>query len=112
MRQFSVRTARQFLLIKAARELKKEMEDAGLDNLKTLADADISIFLTYLNGSSSQEKARIKRDLNALQELAVTIDMILNEVTRQMPELESIMRSRQGYKESEIQKIAAFLKES
>lgn len=112
MRNFSARAAQHFLIIKAAREFKNEMEKAGLDNLKVLADAGTSILHTYLNGCSSQEKARIRRDLNTLLQMDVTIDMVLNELTRQMPELASIMESRQGYKESEIQKVMAFLKES
>jgi len=112
MTTFRARAARKFLIIKAAKEFKREMEKAGLDNLKTLADAGTSILHTYLNGCSAQEKARLRRDLNTLQELGATADMIINELTLQMPKLASIMEAKEGYKESEIQKVMAFLKES
>ncbi|MBA7706440.1 hypothetical protein ES703_115294 [subsurface metagenome] len=106
------RSAKHFLLIKAAKGFKKEIEKAGLDNLKTLADAGTSIMHTYLNGCSAQEKARIRRDLNALQQMGVTPEMLFTELTRQMPVLAPIMEGREGYKESEVQKVTAFLKES
>ncbi|GAH74223.1 unnamed protein product, partial [marine sediment metagenome] len=63
---FMQRSARHFLVIKAAKEFKKEIEKAGLDNLKILAEKGISIVGTYLNGCSPQEKATYRRDLNAL----------------------------------------------
>ena len=108
---FTQRAARNFLTIKAARQFKQEIEKAGLDNLKTLADAGISIVGTYLNGCSPEEKARIRRDLNTLLQLGITPDMILLELIRQMPELAPIMENRQGYKQSEIQKLEQILKE-
>ncbi|GAI91792.1 unnamed protein product, partial [marine sediment metagenome] len=52
MTSYMARTAKYFLTIKAARELKKEIEQAGLDNLIILADAGKSIVGTYLNGCS------------------------------------------------------------
>ena len=111
MTTFKARAARHFFILKAAKELKKEIEKAGLDNLKALADADISILHTYLNGCSAEEKARIRRDLNTLQQMGVTPDIILTELTRQMPELAPIIESKQGYKKTEIQNLERFLKE-
>jgi len=112
MTSFMRRTAKHFALIKAGRELKEEIELAGLDNLKVLADAGISILHTYLTSCSPQEKAKKKRDLNMLQQMGVTPEMLLAELTRQMPEIAPIMEGREGYKESEIQKLTAFLQES
>ena len=79
MTSFMQRSVKHFLLIKAAREIRQEIEKAGLDNLKTLADAGISIIGTYLNGCSPSEKARHKRDLNALLQMGVSADMLLDE---------------------------------
>ncbi len=112
MTAFSARAARHFLIIKAAKGFKKEIEQAGLDNLKILADAGQSIIGTYLKGCSPQEKARLRRDLNMLQQMGGTPDMVLNELTRQMSEIAPIMEGREGYKESEIQHVTDFLKES
>lgn len=110
MTMLNSRIARKLLLVKAARELKKEIERAGIDNLKTLADAGKSIITIYLNGCSDQEKARIRRELNALQHLGVTPDMLLSEVVRQMPGLAPIMASKQDYQKTEVQKLDEFLK--
>lgn len=108
---FMQRSARHFMTIKAVREIKGEIEKAGLENLKTLADAGISIIGTYLNGCAPEEKARIRRDFNALLQLGVTPEMVLSELVRQMTELAPIIEGRQDYKKSEIQKLGAFLKE-
>jgi len=108
---FMERSARHFLLIKAARQIKQEIEKAGLDNLKTLADAGKSIVGTYLNGCSTQEKASYRRDLNALLQMGVTPDMLLTEIVGQMHELAPIMESRQGYKKMELQNLERFLRE-
>ena len=110
MTTFMQRSARHFLTIKAVREIKGEMEKAGLDNLKILAEAGVSIIGTYLNGCSPEEKARIKRDFNTLLQLGVTPEMVLSEVTRQSPELAPIIESKQDYKKSELEKLEAFLK--
>jgi len=109
MTSFMKRSAKHFLVIKAAREIKQEIEKAGLDNLKILADAGHSIVGTYLNGCSPQEKARYKRDLNALLQMDVTPDMLLDEVARQLPELARIMHGGKAYKENEIKKLELFL---
>ena len=108
---FTSRVAHHFLVIKAARELRQEIEKAGLDNLKILAEAGRSIVGTYLQGCSPQEKKRRKQELNALLGMGVTLDMLLDEVTKQMPELAPIIESKQDYKKSEIQNLERFLKE-
>ena len=109
---FSSRVAHHFLVIKAARQFRQEIERAGLDNLKILADAGKSIVDTYLNGCNAQEKARIKQDFNTLLQMGITADMVLEEVVRQMPELAPIMESKQDYKKTELQKLEQFLKQS
>ena len=110
MTSFMARSARNFLLIKAARQIRQEIEKAGIDNLKTLADAGISIIGTYLNGCSPQEKATYKRDLNALFQMGVTPDMLLQEVARQMPEIAPHIEGKEAYKQSEIQNLEAFVR--
>ena len=112
MTGFMARSARHFFLIKAVRQIKNEIEKAGLDNLKVLADAGTSIIATYFNGCSPQEKATYRRDLNTLLQMGVTLDMILEELTKQMHELAPIIESRQDYKKAEIQELERFLKES
>jgi len=106
------RSARYFLTIKAAREFRKDIEKAGLDNLKILAENGISIVGTYLNGCSSQEKATYRQNLNMLLRMGVTPDMILAELTLQMTELAPIIEERPDYKRGEIQNLERFLKES
>ena len=108
---FMARSAQKFFVIKAARQFRQEIEKAGLDNLKILANAGKSIVGTYLNGSSPQEKARIKQDLSTLLRMGITPGMILSEVARQMPEVGRIMEEKEGYKKTELQKLEAFLKE-
>lgn len=108
---FMERSAKNFIMIKAARQIRQEIEKAGLDNLKTLAEAGISIIATYLNGCSAQEKARYRRDLNALLQMGITPDTILTEVTRQMPQLSPIIEGKEAYKKSESQKLEQFLRE-
>ncbi|MBA7688342.1 hypothetical protein ES703_96821 [subsurface metagenome] len=111
MTSYMARTAKHFLTIKAARELKKEIEQAGLDNLIILADAGKSIVGTYLNGCSPQEKASKKKDLGTLLQMGVTPDMVLTELARQMPILATIMDDRGDYRKNEIQNLERFLKE-
>jgi len=111
MTTFARRAAKHLAKIKAAKEFKKEIEKAGLDNLKILAEKGISIVGTYLNACSPQEKATYKRDLNALFKMGVTADMLLEEIARQMPEIAPIMVGKENYKASEIQNLEQFLKE-
>ncbi|MBA7469509.1 hypothetical protein ES705_26278 [subsurface metagenome] len=112
MRSLLDRTAKHFLAIKAARQLREEVEKAGLDNLKILADKGISIIETYLNGCSPEEKATYKQDGNTLLKLGVTPDMVLEELVGQNEELATIMEEGgKDYKQSEISKLKAFLEE-
>ncbi len=112
MTSFMQRSAKQFLKIKAARQITREIEKAGLDNLKILADAGTSIVVTFLQGCSPQEKATYRRDLNTLLRMGVTADMLLTEVARQMPVIAPIIEGRDDYKKTEIQNLERFLKES
>ena len=107
---FTSRVAQHFVVIKAARQIRQEIEKAGLDNLKILAEAGKSIVGTYLNGCSAPEKATYRRDLNALFQMGVTPDMLLGEVTRQMPILAPIIEGKEGYKKAEEEKLLSFLK--
>ena len=115
MTTFSGRVARHFLVInatkKAAKEFKQEIEKAGLDNLKILAEAGVSIVGTYLNGCSPQEKKKRRQELTILLQVGVTPDMLLEELARQMPELAPIMQGRDGYRKSELQNLERFLRE-
>ncbi len=111
MTNFSARTAKHLVTIRAARRIRQEIEKAGLDNLKILAENGRSIVGTYLNGCSTQEKATYRRDLNALVQMGVTADMLLEEVIRQMLEIAPIIESKQDYKRSEIESLERFLKE-
>jgi len=108
---FMQRSARHFMTIKAARQFRQEIEKAGLDNLKILADAGKSIVGTYLNGCNPQEKARLKQDLKVLYQMGITPDMVLTELARQNPQLTPIMQGREDYKKSEIQNLEQFLTE-
>jgi len=112
MTSFMQRSAKHFLLIKTAKELKKEIEKAGVDNLKTLIDAGQSIIGTYLKGCPEKERVRLRKGFNTLLQMDITVDMLLDEVARQMPEVGTIMKSRESYRKSEIQNVTAFLKES
>ena len=105
------RTAKHFLAIKAARQLKEDIEKAGLDNLKVLADASKSIVGIYLEGCSPEEQKRHRRDGNTLLRLGVTPEMILTELARLAPELQPIMEGKEAYKQSELQNLEQFLKE-
>jgi hypothetical protein len=108
---FLDRSAKHFLAIKAAREIREKIEQAGLDNLKALADAGKSIIGIYLKGCSPEEKKKIRQDGNTLAKLGVTPEMVLEEVAGQNEELGSIMEKRKDYKKSELRNLEAFLKE-
>jgi len=114
---FMQRSVKHFLVTKAVKEIKQEIEKVKLDDgtsgvaaLKILADAGISIIGTYLNGCAPAEKATYRRDLNALLQMGVTIDMLLDEVSRQLPEVLPLMKGKDKYREMELQKIREFLK--
>jgi len=102
---------KHFAIIKAAKRIKKEIEQAGLERLKFLAESNISIVGTYLNGCSPQTKAEARRDLTALLALGITPDLILEELGRQMPGLAPLMVDRDAYKKSELAALDRFLKE-
>lgn len=104
------RSVKIFAARKAAREIKKEIEQAGLENLKFLAEKNISIVGTYLRGCSKGKKADIKRQLTALLSMGVTIDMVLDQLGQLMPELAPLMVGREAYKKGELQEIDRFLK--
>ena len=107
---FMEKSAKYFVLIKAARQIVQEIEKAGLENLKLLAEAGQSIVGTYLQGCSPQEKAIYRQGLNSLARMGVTAEEVLDEVTRQMPELAPIIKGKENYRKSEIAKIKSFIK--
>jgi len=109
---FMQRSARNFVVIKAARQLRGELEKAGLDNLRAVADAGKSIIGIYLNGCSPEEKKRFRRDTNILLKLGVTPEMVLDELIGQNKELSAIMEKKKDYKKGELRNLEAFLKES
>jgi len=108
---FLNRTARHFVAIKAAREIREKIEQAGLDNLKALADAGKSIIGIYLKGCAPEEKKKIRQDGNTLAKLGVTPEMVLEEIAGQNDELADIMGKREDYKKKELENLKAFLKE-
>ena len=110
MTSFTERTARHFMTIKAAKAIKKEIEKAGMDNLKILAENGVSIVGTYLQGCAPKEQAELRRSFNGLTRMGITFEMVLDEVARQMPELAPIIRGKEGYKKAELEKISEFLK--
>ena len=110
MINFTARAARHLLVIKAAREIRKEIEKAGLANLKVLAEKGVSIVGTYLQALSQKEKEEYRRNFNNLLAMGITPEMVLDEVALQMPEISPIMKSKEGYRKAEIQKVREFLK--
>lgn len=109
---FLERSARHFVVRKAAREIRMEIEKAGLDNLKALAEANISIIGTYLQGCSPEEKKRHKQEFTALLQLGITPEMVLTEVIRQIPEVGDEVKKKKSYRQVELQKIAEFVSEA
>jgi len=107
---FTQRAARHLLTIKAAKEIKKEIEQAGIDNLKILTERGVSIVGTYLQGCSPKKQEEYRRNFNGLLAMGVTPEMVLDAVTGQIPELAPIMEKRLDYRKTELQKIAEFLK--
>jgi hypothetical protein len=105
------RSVKIFSARKAAREIKKEIEQAGLVNLKFLAERNISIVGTYLNGCSPEKKTEVKRGLASLLAMGVTMDMLLEQLGQLMPELAPLLVGREAYKKSELQEIEKFIQE-
>jgi len=103
-------SARRYLVIKAVRKIKEEIEKAGLDNLKLLADKGVSIVGTYLEGCPPKEKAGYRQELRVLLRMGATYDMILSELARQMPVIAPIMEAKPEYRRSEVQSLEAFAK--
>ena len=109
--RFMERSAKHFLAEKAAREISKEVLQAGVENLKALAESGRSVIGTYLSGCSEERKKSLRQDYNALLKMGVTLDMILDKVARQIPEIEPIMKGMDSYRKTEIEGVTAFLKE-
>lgn len=109
---FTQRAARHLLTIKAAKEIKKEIEKAGTDNLKVLAEKGISIVGTFLQALSSKEKEEYRRNFNNLLAMGITPEMILDELSGQMPEISPIMKGKDEYRKAELQNVREFLKRS
>jgi len=107
---FTQRAARHLLTIRAAKEIKKEIEQAGVENLKILAEKGVSLIGTYLQGCSPKEQEEHRHNFNFLIARGITPEMVLDEVSRQMPELAPIIAGKEGYRKAELQKISEFLK--
>ena len=107
---FTQRAARHLLTIRAAKEIKKEIEQAEVENLKILAEKGVSIIGTYLQGCSPKEQEEHRHNFNNLIAMGVTPEMVLDEVAGQMPELAPIIAGKEGYRKAELQKISEFLK--
>lgn len=110
MTSFTARAARHFMTIKASRMIKEEIEQAGVENLKVLAERGASIIGTYLQGCSPKEREDYRSKFNSLLAMGITPEMVLDEVARQMPELSPIMKGKDEYRKAELQKISQFLK--
>lgn len=111
MTSFLNRTARHYLAIKAAREIRGKFEEAGLDTLQAIADAGKSIIGIYLKGCSPEDKKKIRQDSSVLRKMGVTPEMVLEELAGQNDELADIMGKREDYKKKELENFKAFLKE-
>lgn len=110
MRNILQNTARYFVLIRAVADIKSKTREIGIDNIKTLVEADRSITEIYLEGISVDQKAQKRREANTLLEMGITPEEIWEELIRQMPELKPIIEGRDDYIKSEMEKIEAFVK--
>lgn len=108
---FMRRAALQFAAQKAARRVVKEILPVGVDNLKVIAESGRSIVGTYLNGCSKEKKKELRSELAVALNLGVTIDMIIDAVARQIPELEPIIKNKESYRKTEIERVMDFVKE-
>ncbi len=105
------RSAQHFMAEKAARGYLEEIMPAGIENLKILAKSGRSIFATFISGCSDEKKKNMRAGLATLLNYGVTIDMMLEKAVRQQPEIGPIMDSMPAYRQAEIARIMAFLKE-
>jgi len=112
MTSLKERIARQFMITKAARMIKEELDVIGIDILKKLANNGQSIIEEYLSVCSPEERKAGQLSLKALLQMGVTIDMILDEVTRIIPELKPIIEGKPDYKKAEIQNLEKFLRDN
>ncbi len=103
-------TAKYFLLIKAAADIKNKAKEIGMDDIRTLVEAGRSITEIYLNGCSEEKKVQKRREATALFQMGVTPEMLWEEVIRQLPELGPILEGKDDYLKSEFKKIEAFVK--
>lgn len=111
MTNFAQKAGRRYLAIKAARELLGEIEQAGIEDLTALAEAGTSIIKTYLDGCSEEKRAWVKRQLKLVLNMGITVDMVLEETTRLMPQLGPILDGKPDYRRSEVQRLEAFANE-
>lgn len=110
MRDILQSTARNFLLITAAKDIKNKARQIGIDNIKTLVEDGRSITEIYLKDCSPDKKIQKKREANALLEMGITPEELWKELIRQMPELAPIIEGKDDYIKSEMKKIEAFVK--
>jgi len=104
------RTAMYFMLIKAATEIKQKAESIGLDKVKSMVENGESIVDMYLSESSEAKKVKRRQDANLLVQAGITPEMLWEEVVKQLPELGAIIEGKDGYVQSEIKRIEAFVK--
>lgn len=109
MPSFTARVARNLIIVKAAKVFKEEIEKAGIDTLTTLVEKGISIVGTYLQGLSPQDKEKYRGYIRNFLKMGVTVDSVLNELYRQIPELSDIMKEKTDYVQTELQKVKEFL---
>ena len=103
-------TARYFVLITAAKDIKNKAREIGIDKIKTLVEAGRSITDIYLESISADKKIEKKRQANALVKMGITPEELWGEVIRQIPELAPIIEGKDEYIKSEMKKIEAFIK--
>lgn len=105
-------TARHFLASQAAREIKKELEKIDKDRwVQILTGDEKDIVATYLKGCSAKGIAESKQKLNHLLQMGVTVDLILEKLIRQMPELLTIIEGREDYLKGVLKKLISVLME-
>lgn len=103
-------TAKYFLLIKAAADIKNKAREIGMDDIRTLVEAGRSITEIYLEGISAEKKVQKRREATALLQMGVTPEMLWEEVLRQLPELRPIIEGKDEYIKGEMRVIEQFVK--